>query len=655
AAVTALAFSPDGRTLYSAGYDKVVRVWRRAADGTFQPDPRATLRVPIGPGRAGVINVLAVSPDGAWLAVSGLGVYGGGAGFGQAGYVVPDDALTPEMRQERSLIYLFNTQTQAVALLRGHEEDVLALAFAPSQAGQPQFLVSAGRARSRQAGPSTGRVLVWDIGRAAALNDKGELVDRGAKRHEWLISDIGPVPGEPPPGVAVRVTPDGQPRVAIAWGDGKLRVREFGEPGLTESVDEPRNANGRPAEYTHTLAAIPGRLLTGGIAGAQGYIQVWDDAPGRVPRAAARVPLTPPADAAYTLPRAIELVSSGEGRGLDYAAAVLRSPAPQGPGQQYRLTLLDLNALRPGAETSLGVRTIPPVVAASPDGRLLAVTGDRNRDIRVYASRDLFGRLPEVTPLHSAGAVAAAVAFASKGGPADLGLVLRPTGGVPGPIAALAPTDLVLDVGKRTLTADPGRQGWRVASPAAAGWRVDWDRNAPDEFRWAGPSARGTARLKLQPTQVVTAYALIPPRPPLAEPVLAVATWDTTIGEPLLAMYRATTGQQIRQLSGHVQPVHSLAATPDGRLLASAADDQTVCVWSLTDLADVVGKHATVPGLTFRPGDRSAVVASVEAGPLAAGDVIRSVSFAGPDRKPKPVAGPLDLFAAVWDEKPGES
>ena len=58
--VTALAYSPDGNTLYEAGWDKVVRVWRRGGrSGAFVLDPPATYRVPIGPGPDGAINALA--------------------------------------------------------------------------------------------------------------------------------------------------------------------------------------------------------------------------------------------------------------------------------------------------------------------------------------------------------------------------------------------------------------------------------------------------------------------------------------------------------------------------------------------------------------------------------------------------------------------
>ena len=53
-----------------------------------------------------MINTLAVSPDGEWLAVSGLGVYRGSSDFAKPGWIVSDDALTPEMRQDRFVIYL---------------------------------------------------------------------------------------------------------------------------------------------------------------------------------------------------------------------------------------------------------------------------------------------------------------------------------------------------------------------------------------------------------------------------------------------------------------------------------------------------------------------------------------------------------------------
>src|SRR5262249_12426912 len=71
--ITALVFSADGKRLFAAGFDKVVRVWDVDADkGTFTPNP-VSYRVPVGPGTSGTINALALSSDGKWLAAGGVG------------------------------------------------------------------------------------------------------------------------------------------------------------------------------------------------------------------------------------------------------------------------------------------------------------------------------------------------------------------------------------------------------------------------------------------------------------------------------------------------------------------------------------------------------------------------------------------------------
>ena len=55
--VTSLAFSPDGKTLYAGGWDKVVHVWK-FQEGRWLPQP--AFRVPLGPGNDGRINALSL-------------------------------------------------------------------------------------------------------------------------------------------------------------------------------------------------------------------------------------------------------------------------------------------------------------------------------------------------------------------------------------------------------------------------------------------------------------------------------------------------------------------------------------------------------------------------------------------------------------------
>src|SRR3954452_23075178 len=142
--VSAVAFGPGGGVLYEAGWDKVVRVWRREArTGRFTPDPASTLRVPIGPGDAGVLLGLAVSPDGAWLATGGNAVVPEGAGFRQNGLIVPRRSLSDPSAQ--GVIYLFDLRATPPAChqLRGHHGPVQALAFARTPVSRPALLLSA--------------------------------------------------------------------------------------------------------------------------------------------------------------------------------------------------------------------------------------------------------------------------------------------------------------------------------------------------------------------------------------------------------------------------------------------------------------------------------------------------------------------------------
>ena len=264
-----MAFGADGATLYEAGWDKLVRVWRRdARTGRFTLDPASTLRIPIGPGDAGVLNALAVSADGAWLAVGGNAVLPEDAGFRQIGLVLPRDSVADPLAQ--GIIYVFDLRANPPLCrqLRGHRGPVWALAFAATPRGRQPRLLSAGE-ESDPRDPKRQRLVLrlWDV------EGRTEL-DRAAG---------GELRGIRPRLAAWSVAPDHtRIRAAAAWTSTSFLVWDAGvvQPKLVNDPHSRGDSRGRST----TLSYLPGRgmILTGhfGIPPEgrlpEGYLDSWD-------------------------------------------------------------------------------------------------------------------------------------------------------------------------------------------------------------------------------------------------------------------------------------------------------------------------------------------------------------------------------------------
>jgi WD40 repeat protein len=625
--VTALAFSPDGRDLYAAGWDKVVRVWRRNQAGQYRLEPRA-YRVPIGPGLAGALNALALSPDGVWLAVGGRGVFRDAAGFRQAGLVLPSlGRVTPEMYEDEGLIYVFDTRNGSVRLLRGHRGFILSLAFAPARPNGAPLLVSAAQEWDADLKREVGRLRVWDVEKAAPAA---------------VLADKLTLPFVARPSLAAWYPP-GAPdalQVAFTWRDKHFRAWDVAGGILREVRDVQEN----PVVY------LPDRdrALTAVFGADRVRLRTWRVAPGADPQPGPLEGLTSPD--ADRLPRALGLVSSGGTGRADLAAAVVKRMTPRGP--EYSLQLLslgnDFGALKAEALLWRGGDK-QPALATALNGQYLAAAGSDDNNILIYRVRDLLAGDPTAQVRGSAGAVIHYAAFVRRN--QDVGLLLNERGRKPvgSPPRAPVPTDLVFDFGNRSLTADLA--GWKPEAPDLGDWRVEQEKERTFLDVYKGD--RRVSRIPLPQRHELSDFALMPP---VQQRPLLLALAAQQGGNPLLALYNASTGEQLRQYTGHAGPIHCLAFSADGRLLASCAEDETVCVWSLTDLDATRGRRGQLAGVAVMADPSGKLVVgrvaddSPARGRLQAGEAIDGLVEG--DRL-RPLTTPRAFYEALDRLRPG--
>jgi WD40 repeat protein len=642
--VTSLAFSPDGQTLYAAGFDKVVRVWK-LQDGRFTLD-KVSYRVPIGPGPNGSINAIALSPDGGLLAVAGRGVMRGEAGFRQEGIVVPQmGGLTPDMRADMGTIFLFDTRAQTMRRLRGHLGPVEAMAFAPVREGKPAILVSA--AQEWIGKKYEGGIRVWNAGDGREIDSLGQQPKYKGR-----------------PGLIVWHTGDElkELRIVSAWDDGVIRLWDPGQEQFTKA-DE--------GKYNLGLGYIPGqgKVVSGSITGTPrgnvGHLRLWDVHQGAEFRMDAREANFPAEERGSFYPRALTLLSLQPGRAPDHAAVVFRIPEK---GDRYELQIIDLTPTNFGQVKGRlplwtgGENT--PVLAVAPRGAHLAVAGNDQHEIKVFPIVELTNRQPKFQTLKSAGANFRGIAFVKKNN--DLALALRPqaseapAGVDTTRLAELRASDLIFDFVRRSLLND--QTGWRIDAPEGGDWRaivVDLEKNANGRTTRQAVAlqqgGREQRRITLKRLYEITSFAVLSPRGPATVPILALAFLDDD-KQPYLFLYNAETGEQVRQYAGHTDPIRSLAFSSDGRLLGSAADDQTVCVWSLTSLPKHIGQRGLIPGLAITDENGKLVVGKVDEESAAGkrvevGDVVEGLIENNQVRQLK---SPRDFYEAVSQRKPGQ-